>query len=406
MTPEQVAEHRKKLKKKKGGKDRWTKIGEGSTFIRVGKPWKKNGEFWKEVLFHGRWPNKVYCSQNDKDEETGKPRRCPACRRQKALKGDKSKSAKKLFGLLSQKTEGLWNVLVARVKKTESGLKVKGYEDNKFKILRLALKWHTGLLDVFADEDFRKKSILGIAHPKYGRLVRVNREGTGRDDTEYKFKAMDVSLLAPTKEQRLALFETLNDLDELVSGSSEEELDAFVRKMEKKAKKSSSDEDEDEDDDEPKKKKSRDEDEEEEEDKDEEESEDEDEDEPKSKKKKKKKSKDEDEDEDEDESEDEDEDKEEEEEDEEEEDTVPDDDDDEDEPKSKKKKKKKSKKSKGEDEDEEEEEADEGELDEVYEEMKSSLKGKKKKKKKEREEEDEDESEDEDEDEEEDDDED
>lgn len=390
MTPEQVAEHRKKLKKKKGGKDRWTKIGEGSTFIRVGKPWKKNGEFWKEVLFHGRWPNKVYCAQNDKDEETGKPRRCPACRRQKALKGDKSKSAKKLFGLLSQKTEGLWNVLVARVKKTEGGLKVKGYEDNKFKILRLALKWHTGLLDVFADEDFRKKSILGIAHPKYGRLVRVNREGTGRDDTEYKFKAMDVSLLAPTKEQRLALFETLNDLDELVSGSSEEELDAFVRKMEKKAKKSSSDEDEDEDDDEPKKKKSRDEDEdEEEEDEDEEESED-DEDEPKSKKKKKKSK---DEDEDEDESEDEDEDEEEEEEDEEEEDTVPDDDDDEDEPKSKKKKK--SKKSK--DEDEDEEEADEGELDEVYEEMKSSLKGKKKKKKKEREEEDEDEDETEDE---------
>lgn len=381
MTPDEIRKLREeniKKQSKKGGGDKWFQVKEGTHVVRIGPPWKKDGEFWKDRFFHGRYKNKVYCAKNDVDEETGKRRKCLVCRRVKELRHDKSERAKKLYGLIKQNSDALWNVLIAKAKVKEGKLKVIGTE-KKFRIMQLSPSWHNELLDIFGDPEYRENSTKGVADLKTGRFIRIERIGSGRDDTEYKFKVMkNASPIADSKSERLELKGTLIDLDEIVEGSSDEELKAFLRRMEKKAKtaeEGEEDENGDDDDEESskKKKKHHDEDEDEEEDSDEDEEEedeeeDEDEDESSSKKKKKKKSKDEDEDEEEGEEDSEDEDEEEE----------------------PKKKKKKSKKHHDEDEededeeDEEEEEEDDGDEDEkekIFKEMKKSLKDKKKKKK-------------------------
>jgi hypothetical protein len=242
MTAKEVAREReRRAKKRGGGKHDWVKIAADTTeYLRIGPPWKKDGEVWKDCYFHGYFKNKVYCAHNDIDSETGKTRRCVVDRRLIKLKGDKSKMAKKLWGLINQKSEGLWNVLVVKRKKVLSNGKiiVRSYEGNKFKILRLSAKWHNLLLDIFSDEDYRTKSNLGVTHPKYGRLIKVRRTGADRDDTNYSFQAVErVSPIFKSIAKRKKVLKSLNDLDELVRGSSEEELETFLSRMVKKAKK-------------------------------------------------------------------------------------------------------------------------------------------------------------------------
>lgn len=264
MTAKQVAAERERRARGKGGKADWVKIKPDTVvYLRIGPPWKKEGEVWKDCYFHGYYPKKVYCANNDIDEDTGKKRKCSVERRLLKLKGEKSKSSKKLWSLLNQKCEGLWNVLVVKkYRKLSNGkIIVKAYEDNRFKILRLAGKWHNLLLDVFSDEDLRKKSILGVTHPRYGRLVKVKRVGSDADDTNYSFDAVDrESPISKNKAKRLKLLGTLVNLDRIVQGSSDEELQAYVRRMEKLARKlakrdreddhDDEDDEEDEDDDE------------------------------------------------------------------------------------------------------------------------------------------------------------
>lgn len=160
------------------------------------------------------------------------------CKRQADLKGDRSVRAKKLWGLLVKKNEGLWNILVAKVKKSSKGeYRVKGYEGKKFQILRLSSKWHNLLLDIFSDEDYRRKSILGVTHAKYGRLIRLNRVGEELDTT-YTFKALDRETpIFDSSTKRKAVLKTLVDFDSMVSGSSDEELETFVHRSERLAKK-------------------------------------------------------------------------------------------------------------------------------------------------------------------------
>jgi hypothetical protein len=230
---EQDLEHRRE-KKGGGGKHDWLgAFPVGTTFIRIGPPWKDKGEVWKDVLFHGHYPKKKYCKQMEKDKH-GKTLHCPVEDAKKELKGEKSKYSRKLWGLLSQKGEGLWNVLVAKTKDDEPR-KYK-YKTDHFQILRLSSKWHEMLLEVFADEDYRKKHILGVSHAKYGRLIRVKRRGKEMDDTSYSFKAMDESRLADSSEDREKLLKTLNDLDDVVKVASTEELETYVRHAKKKAK--------------------------------------------------------------------------------------------------------------------------------------------------------------------------
>jgi len=357
MTASQVRELREKNikdRKRKGGGD-WLQVQEGAIWVRFGPPWHKGGEVWKDRFFHGRYPNKIYCGRNDVDEATGKRRACKICKRVKALEGSKDAFSKALWGLLKQKRDHIWNVAVAKTKEVNGRTKVIGLKTGKFQIWSLAAQWHDALLDIFADEDYREASILGVVDTRHGRFIRVTRTGTDID-TEYTFKAAkDESLLAGTKEERLAILKTLNDLDTIVSGSSGEEMDAFLQAAEKEARKKSK-----------AAKKSRDEDESEEEEE-EEETEDEEEEEEEEAPKKKKKAKDEDEEEEEDEGEDSDD---------------ADSDEEEEEEEAPKKKKKKAEDDDDEEEAEDEEEDDddsEDEADKTFREMKRSLHKKKKK---------------------------
>jgi hypothetical protein len=236
-TAEEVREELAKRKKKRGDKP-WTNFDPGEWYVRIGPPWMKEGEVWKDVLFHGTFKDKVYCGKNDIDEKTGKPGKCKACKRWDEVKKERTAISKILFGLLRQRSESLWNVLRAKVKKSSDGtIKVRKYEDSQFKILRLSAKWHNLLLEVFSDDDYRRKSVLGVAHPKYGRLIRVKREGKGRDDTDYHFKVMEKeSPISEDRDKRHKLLGTLNNLDEIVSASSSEEIETFVHKMGKAAK--------------------------------------------------------------------------------------------------------------------------------------------------------------------------
>lgn len=238
-TAEEVrSELEKRKKKSKGGKRPWIGIDEGETYIRIGPPWTKDGEVWKDVFYHGGFKDKVYCGKNDVDEKTGKPGKCKACKEWEEVKRERSAVAKELFSLLRQKSESIWNVLVAKVKKRDDGsIKIRKYEDNQFKLLRFSTKWQNMLLEIFSDDDYRKKSILGVAHPKYGRLIRVKRTGKGMDDTDYHFKVIEKETrISESDSERHKLLKTLNDLDEIVSASSPEEIETFVHKMKKKAK--------------------------------------------------------------------------------------------------------------------------------------------------------------------------
>ncbi len=264
----ELAQRKKKSKRQKAD---YVKISEGTTYLRFMPPWEKGGEFWKDVLFHGSFKRKVYCKQNDV-RENGKPRKCLVEVRLAELKGTKTTKARKLWGLINQRSESLWNVLVVKKyrKLEDDKIKVLRYEDSKAKLLRLSAKWHDRLLEIFANEKYRKKSILGITHSKYGRLVKVVREGTDKDDTDYKFYPVKVpTAIFEDKEKRIAILKTMYDLDSMVYGSSNEELETFLSRMEKKAKALAAaedvdreDDDEDEDADEedeedrPKKKKS------------------------------------------------------------------------------------------------------------------------------------------------------
>ena len=225
-------------KKGRGGKHGWFKLKEDDTkYIRIGPPWEKDGEMWKEILYHGGYKEKVYCRKNDKDEE-GKPRKCAACKRLAELKSDRSTFGKKLWSLIKQRSETLWNVAEAiKIKKKSNGkVIVIKYRDGKFQIMRLSTKWNNKLLEIFADEDYRRKSILGVTHSKFGRLIKASRTGSGRDDTDYSFRAVDHETpILIDDEKRKKILKTLIDLDELVHGSSKEEIDTFVRRMEKKA---------------------------------------------------------------------------------------------------------------------------------------------------------------------------
>lgn len=235
-------------RKKKGGKTPWTSIGEGETYIRLGPPWRKHGEkeVWKDVLFHGGFKDKIYCGKNDVDEKTGKAGKCRACKEFEKTKKDRSAVSKALFGLLRQRSENIYNVLVAKVKRDDDGnIKVRKYVDNQFKVLRLSGKWHNMILEIYADEDYRKET-LGPADPKRGMLIRVKREGKGRDDTDYHFKVIEKPTpISKDDHERHKLLKTLNDLDKIVYASSSEEIDTFVHKMKKKAKRIAEEEGED-----------------------------------------------------------------------------------------------------------------------------------------------------------------
>jgi hypothetical protein len=237
-----AADIRKELKKRrqKRKKTNWYTLKGGTRrYLRIGPPWKKGGEFWKDVLFHGYYKDKVYCRKNDIDEKTGKPKKCKVCIRLKELKSDRSAFGKKLWSLIKQNSEGLWNVLVAKkIKRVDGKIIVRRYEDGVFKVFRLSKKWQDLMMDIFADEDYRSKDILGVTHSKYGRLIKATREGEGRDDTNYTFHPVDaMTPIFPDKEKRLAILKTLNDLDAIVHGSSQEECEAFLEKAEKKARK-------------------------------------------------------------------------------------------------------------------------------------------------------------------------
>jgi hypothetical protein len=246
MDAKAVSEYRRKLKEGQGsgGNQNWYSITEGTHYFRIGPPWTKGGEIWKDVIFHGHWSKsgqtKVFCGHNEINKETGKPRKCAVCRRLKALRNEpRTAASKKLFGFLIPRSEALWNVLVAKTKKDETGkVIVRGYADNAFKILRLTKSWHLELVELFADDEYRAQNVLGLTDYKTGSLIRCIREGSGMNDTEYKFKPVGKPCpIAKDKETRIALKSTLHDLDALVHSSSNEELQAYVHAMEKRAKK-------------------------------------------------------------------------------------------------------------------------------------------------------------------------
>ena len=255
-TPQEIREELdKRRSERSGGKEKWFSVGPDSKWLlRIGRPWKKNGEFWKDVFFHGSFKDKVYCRKNDIDPETGKPKRCKVCNRVKELKTDRSTRGKKLWSLINQRSESLWNVLVVKKKKVddEGRIQPTAYVDSRYKVWRLSSKWRDMLMDIFADEDYKNsaKSILGITHPSRGRLIKVRRTGKGRDDTSYTFTPEGfMTPILKDQEKREKIQATLNDLDKEVHGSSNEELEAFLAKAEKEARRLARLEKEDKDDD-------------------------------------------------------------------------------------------------------------------------------------------------------------
>ena len=368
-----AADVKKRLKeneeKSRGSKTPYLKVEPKEYIIRVGPPIRKEGEVWADVLFHNYGGKdyreaKVYCANNDTDKETGKTRKCKVEQRIKEINEDRTPYSKKLWGLIHQRNEALWNVLVVKkYKKIGKKIIARSYVDNQFKVLQLASKWQNMMLDIFAESEYRegKAGILGVAHPKYGYFIRMTRRGT-EENTEYSFRVIgEACPIFKDQEKRKEILATLIDLDKMVRGSSDEELSAWLHRAEKKAKKLINEDKEEKDEDENEK----------EEDEEDEEETDEDEEEV-DKKKKKKSSDEEDEDEEgdgEDEDDDEDEDEEDEEDDEDEEDEDEEEEEDEDDEeegdlekqykKAKKAVEKKKKKSDDDEDEEEEEEEDE-----------------------------------------------
>ena len=242
MTAEQIRKQRKQDEERQSGSGgtSFVKISSGEeALIRIGPPWKRDGEFWKDRFLHGIFQNEVYCAQNDIDKKSGKRRSCKVCKRFEEVKGDRSPIGKKLWQILRQRSQGLWNAAkVEKYDKEGSHYVVRRYEDNRFKILQLAPTWHGQLLDIFGDDDLREHSLLGIADPKVGRLVKISRRGKGREDTEYSFRAVTTeSPIFKDRDKRKKMEKTIVNLDKLVRGSSDEEIEAFLHKAERLAKK-------------------------------------------------------------------------------------------------------------------------------------------------------------------------
>jgi len=243
--PKSAKEVRKMLedreKSREGrGKDMWFPgLKQGFTVLRLGQPWAgDDGDFWKDRFFHGGYKNKVFCAKNEIDKETGKPRKCKVCRAYKALKGDQSSFARRLSKLIFQRSESLWNVVAAKFKERHGKIEVTGVDDpKKFQILQMSYKWTQDLQDIFGEEEYREKSELGVTDPKVGMWIRVRRRGKEMD-TKYDFKVLDNPCpISEDKSERKEIEKTLIDLDAVVKGSSDEELEAFLEKMTHKAKK-------------------------------------------------------------------------------------------------------------------------------------------------------------------------
>jgi hypothetical protein len=256
MTAGEIADYRKKAKEKdeRSGVP-WLSIKPDTTvYVRIGRPWQKDGDIWKDVLYHGRWTQdgsgKVYCGKLDKDPDTGKPGRCPVCRRLKKLKSEpRTKESKELFKLLVPHEEALWNVLVAKTKTLDSGkVFVVKYVDNQFKVLRFSKGFHLDLVELFADPEYSSESALGICSHEKGYLVRIRREGELLD-TDYKFKVVGKPCpLSKDPERTKKLGATRNDLGKIVHASSEEELRAFVKMAEKESRRKAEGDDDGDDD--------------------------------------------------------------------------------------------------------------------------------------------------------------
>jgi hypothetical protein len=245
MSAQDVEKYRTQLKGERRQGSWWslkpTESGAPATaYLRIGKPWKKDGEIWKDVITHsGGFKEKVYCAKNDIDKTTGKTRKCAVCSRLKRLQTeDRTPVSKKLFGFLVQKSEALWNVAVAKAVVSSTGVvTVKGYIDKQFKILRLSKKWHLELVELFTEPEYRSEHVLGLADPKFGYLIRIKREGKELD-TQYQFKVIGKPApIYQSQEKRITINKSLANLDSLVKGSSDEELKAYVHAMEIKAKK-------------------------------------------------------------------------------------------------------------------------------------------------------------------------
>jgi hypothetical protein len=247
--PQSAREVRELLEKREkertsGKKDMWVpKIEVGTHVFRIGPPWKEGGHFWKDRLVHGGFKRKVYCAQNDIDKHTGKPRKCKVCRRWRKVQGDRSDFGSALWKLLLQKREGLWNVVFGKVKHYNGDTNVEVTElkePKKFQVLQLSQGWTDELCEFFAEEDYREESKLGITDLKKGRWIRLIRKGE-KLDTEYKFRVFkEASKISDSSSERHALEKSLVDLDRLVKGSSDEELESFIEDMERKAKKGAS----------------------------------------------------------------------------------------------------------------------------------------------------------------------
>src|ERR1700733_4472374 len=95
------ADLKERNKKSGGGKGTWFSLKEdrGKVYLRIGPPWVKNGEFWKEAFTHGYFTDKVYCRKNDINPKTSKPRKCIICARLVELQSDRSPKGKKLWSL-------------------------------------------------------------------------------------------------------------------------------------------------------------------------------------------------------------------------------------------------------------------------------------------------------------------
>lgn len=265
MSAKDVEQYRQDLKNKNsgGGGAGWFSMKPDTTvYIRIGPPWVKDGEIWKDSLRH-RIPskemsnsNQVYCGHNDVKKD-GTVRKCAVCRARKKMSeagGKRTTASRALYGMLCEQTQSIYNVLVGKkVKILPSGkVLIKSYEDDKFKPWTLSPSWHGELLEIFTEDEYRRKSVKGVTSPQFGWVIRVKRIGKGLD-TEYKFKVVGPSCpISKDPEKREALLKTLNNLDKIVRGSSDEELQAYVRLAEKKSrslKDKEEDEEEPEDDD-------------------------------------------------------------------------------------------------------------------------------------------------------------
>ena len=185
---------------------------------------------------HGDFKDRIFCRRNTINPKTGKPRTCSACDRYAQLKGDTSDRADDMRKLIYPRYDHLWNVLPVLKGDLKGGKKLVVKKlDEAYRILTCSKTLHNLLVDIFADEEYREKSMLGVTHSIHGRFIQLRRIGENLD-TEYRVKVLsEPQPLAKDKATRIALGRTLNDLAAKAQGASEEDLAAFLRKMETKA---------------------------------------------------------------------------------------------------------------------------------------------------------------------------